>query len=410
MRRLRDDTQLILDGEVRVYRRANSRRWQAAFVIDGHTIRISTGKRILEEAKEYARDAYLEYKFRHKNQLPVITKKFSDVARLAIADMRKQLDADLGKRVYADYIVCIERYLIPFFGAQYVTSIDYEKIQAFYDWRREKMGREPKASTLNTHNSAMNRVFEEAVARGFLAHKNVPLLVNRGEKSERRPDFTREEYRSLIRRLPHWIDQGKAGKPTDMRHLMRDYVLILANTGMRHGTEAQNLRWKHVTLFEEGGLQSLEMSVSGTSGRRDIICRSGTVDLLKRIHARSKDIRHISFEQMLKQRLDLPVFRLPNGTVTNNLHQTFRAFLTEAGLITCPRTGQNRTLYSLRHTYATFALLNDGMDIHALAVQMGTSIGMIERHYSHLTPRLKKDMLTGRRYDLALDQQKSDGS
>ena len=398
MRPLRDDTQLILDGEVRVYRRANSKRWQAAFVIDGHTIRISTGKRILDEAKEYARDAYLEYKFRHKNQLPVVTKKFSDVARLAIADMRKQLDVDLGKRVYADYIVCIERYLIPFFGAQYVTSIDYEKIQAFYDWRREKMGREPKASTLNTHNSAMNRVFEEAVARGFLAHKNVPLLVNRGEKSERRPDFTREEYRSLIRRLPSWIDQGKAGKPADMRHLMRDYVLILANTGMRHGTEAQNLRWKHVTLFEEGGLQYLEMSVSGKTGRRDIICRSGTVDFLKRIHAHSKDIQHIPFEQMLKQRLDLPVFRLPDGTVTNNLHQTFRAFLTEVGLITCPRTGQNRTLYSMRHTYATFALLNDGMDIHALAIQMGTSIGMIERHYSHLTPRLKKDMLTGKRF------------
>ena len=60
------------------------------------------------------------------------------------------MDADLGKRVYADYIVCIERYLIPFFGAQYVTSIDYEKIQQFYEWRRERMGREPKASTLNT--------------------------------------------------------------------------------------------------------------------------------------------------------------------------------------------------------------------------------------------------------------------
>ena len=44
------------------------------------------------------------------------------------------------------------------------------------------------------------------------------------------------------------------------------------------------------------------------------------------------------------------------------------------------------------------------MDIHALAVQMGTSIGMIERHYSHLTPRLKKDMLTGKRYELSRDQ------
>ena len=404
MRQLRDDTHLILDGEVRVYRRERSKRWQAAFVIDGHTIRISTGKRDLSEAKEYARDTFLEYKFRHKNDLPVVTKKFSDVAKLAIVDMRKQLDAGLGRKVFADYIVCIERYLIPFFGAQFVTSIDYQKIQDFYEWRRAKMGREPKASTLNTHNSAMNRVFEEAVARGFIANKNVPLMVNRGEKSERRPDFTREEYATLIRKMPSWINLGKAGKPTDMRHLMRDYVLIMANTGMRHGTEALNLKWKHVTLFEEKDLQYLEMSVSGKTGRRDIICRSGTITYLKRIHECSEDIRNIPFEDLLKQRLDLPVFRLPDGTVSKNIHQTFRKFVTDAGLITCPRTGQNRTLYSLRHTYATFALLNDGMDIHALAVQMGTSIGMIERHYSHLTPRLKKDMLTGKRYELSRDE------
>ena len=404
MRQLRDDTHLILDGEVRVYRRERSKRWQAAFVIDGHTIRISTGKRDLAEAKEYARDTFLEYKFRHKNDLPVVTKKFSDVARLTIADMRKQLDAGLGRKVYEDYIVCIERYLIPFFGAQYVTTIDYEKVQQFYEWRRAKMGREPKASTLNTHNSAMNRVFEEAVARGFLAHKNVPLLVNKGEKSERRPDFTREEYATMIRKMPSWITTGKSGKPTDMRHLMRDYVLIMANTGMRHGTEALNLKWKHVTLFEEKDLQYLEMSVSGKTGWRDIICRSGTINYLKRIHECSEDIRNIPFENLLKQRVDLPVFRLPDGTVSKNIHQTFRKFVTDAGLITCPRTNQNRTLYSLRHTYATFALLNDGMDIHALAIQMGTSIGMIERHYSHLTPRLKKDMLTGKRYELSRDE------
>ena len=42
MRQLRDDTHLILDGEVRVYRRERSKRWQAAFVIDGHTIHIAS--------------------------------------------------------------------------------------------------------------------------------------------------------------------------------------------------------------------------------------------------------------------------------------------------------------------------------------------------------------------------------
>lgn len=51
-------------------------------------------------------------------------------------------------------------------------------------------------------------------------------------------------------------------------------------------------------------------------------------------------------------------------------------------------------------TYATFALVTDGMEIHTLATQMGTSIQMIEKHYSHLTPRLKKDMLTGPRYEI----------
>jgi hypothetical protein len=51
-----------------------------------------------------------------------------------------------------------------------------------------------------------------------------------------------------------------------------------------------------------------------------------------------------------------------------------------------------------------FALLNAGMDIHTLAIQTGTSIGMIERHYSHLTPRLRKEMLTGKRYKLSREE------
>lgn len=98
------------------------------------------------------------------------------------------------------------------------------------------------------------------------------------------------------------------------------------------------------------------------------------------------------------------MFCLPDGTVTEHLPQTFKAFLKDAGLLKCPKTGEDRTLYSLRHSYATFALVNDGMDIHALAIQMGTSIGMIERHYSHLMPRLKNDMLTGKRYELSVEE------
>ena len=49
--------------------------------------------------------------------------------------------------------------------------------------------------------------------------------------------------------------------------------------------------------------------------------------------------------------------------------------------------GKSRSLYSLRHTYATFALKN-GRDIHKLALQMGTSVAMLEKFYSKVSPRM----------------------
>ncbi len=57
------------------------------------------------------------------------------------------------------------------------------------------------------------------------------------------------------------------------------------------------------------------------------------------------------------------------------------------------KEGQTRTLYSLRHTYATLELLENGTDIHTLAKQMGNSAVMIERHYSKLTATMAAEKL-----------------
>ena len=85
------------------------------------------------------------------------------------------------------------------------------------------------------------------------------------------------------------------------------------------------------------------------------------------------DVADMSFEDLVKAKIDLPVFRLPDGTASQNLRQTFKRLMIDTGLLTCSRTGQNRTLYSFRHTYATFALLNDSMDRHTLAIKMRTT-------------------------------------
>ncbi|SCC78520.1 tyrosine-type recombinase/integrase [Saliniramus fredricksonii] len=404
MPKLSSETVTIMDGDIRLTRRPNSRAWQAAFKAGKRLVRISTGCRQLDDAKRRAREQYMEYQLRLKNNLPTVTKRFADVAATCIADMQNQLAAGTGKKSYKDYIAVLKRYFIPYFQNQHVNKITFADLQAFSKWRVEKIGKEPKASTLNTHNAAIARVFDEAVAQGYIHRSHVPLLINKGKDSERRPDFDKDEYRKLLGHLPHWINAGRKGKSRDMRHLLRDYILILANTGIRHGTEADNLHWKHVNLFTDKGKTFLEMSVDGKTGRRDIICRSGTENYLKRIQSRCADIAGFPFEELLKRKIDKPVFRLPDGTTTMNLRQTFRRLMEDTDLLKCPRTERNRTLYSLRHTYATFGLVNDGLDIHTLAIQMGTSIQMIEQHYSHLTPRLKKEALTGKRYELTAEE------
>ena len=112
-----------------------------------------------------------------------------------------------------------------------------------------------------------------------------------------------------------------------MRELLFDYVVMLANTGMRHGTETENLRWRQVTMFDDAGRTYLELTVSGKTGRRDLICREGTIEVLERIQARCPDIAGIPFDRLLARKLDEPVFQLPDGTVSMNLRQTFKAFL-----------------------------------------------------------------------------------
>ena len=61
--------------------------------------------------------------------------------------------------------------------------------------------------------------------------------------------------------------------------------------------------------------------------------------------------------------------------------------------------GQNRTLYSLRHTAITFRLLyGRGIDLLTLARNARTSVEMIERFYtSNLSAEMNIDLLQSRR-------------
>ena len=48
--KLNPNTPTLMDGEVRLFKRKHSKVWQIAFTLDGRQVRVSSKKRILNEA------------------------------------------------------------------------------------------------------------------------------------------------------------------------------------------------------------------------------------------------------------------------------------------------------------------------------------------------------------------------
>ena len=386
------------NGEVVLYKRGDSKRWQARFKLkDLKWHRVATKHVNIQFAAETACEAYDRARFLYDEKIPITSKRFDSVADIAVDEMEKQLKAGVGKSVYNDYISVIKKYLKPFFGAKAINTIGYEEIKKYSDWRTVQMKKPPVASTVTTHISAFNRVFDCAVERGWIAAAQVPKMKNNGEKGVAREAFSLSEYKSLTSFMPKWAQKGHTAKTREMRELLRDYVLILVNTGMRHGTETKDLKWRDVEWITKNKEQYLQITVTGKVGKRQLIARHNTEDYLIRIQQRQSNIAHLEFDTLLKRRLNEDVFKLRSGDTTANLSQTFNNLMRDSGLDADRDVKQRRSLYSLRHTYAHLALLKERMDVYTLAKQMGTSVKMIEQHYGHLQPSQKADVIAGKR-------------
>jgi hypothetical protein len=171
-----ETTHVLMSKTLIVYRRERSTIWQCRYKVDGVWQRASTKERELEKAKVKADALRIEAEIRKRQNLPVVTRKFASVAKLAIERMNEETASGKGKVSYADYIRVINDYLIPCLGKRNITSIDYAALDELDAWRITEMGKAPSQSTLLTQNAALNRVFDEAVIRNFLTEANRPKL------------------------------------------------------------------------------------------------------------------------------------------------------------------------------------------------------------------------------------------
>ncbi len=383
----------LRDGELIIYKRPDNPIYQCRFKsADGKWLRLSTHKLSLEHAVPVACDLYDESRYRQRLGLTQQAHSLAHVAQITVKELRTAMDAGRGKVVYKDYINCVEKYFIPYFGDKKLEELTLTDIVEFEAWRNKQLARMPSGSTLNTYTSAWNKVCETAVAKGWLSERvPVPKLSTGGEQSKPRPAFNRREIDYLLDYMKGWAEKGR-GTAQEMRPLLRDYVEMLFYTGMRHGTEAMNIHWKHIEWHTDKGVRYIRIWVSGKTGGRWLIAKHRAIEPLQRLWERNVVLNDIPFDQGLERSADLKIFVFSNGFQPPNLIGAFRSLMKDSGLLKNAE-GQNRTLYSLRHTYATLELLENQTDIHTLAKQMGNSALMLEKHYSKLTATMAAERL-----------------
>ena len=93
--------------------------------------------------------------------------------------------------------------------------------------------------------------------------------------------------------------------------------------------------------------------------------------------------------------------RIIDGEYRWRAWTSFKRLMRDSSLLQ-DANAQNRTLYSLRRTYATLKLLRANTDIHTLAKQMGNSAAVIERHYSKFTATMAAKKLAWQAYILII--------
>ena len=143
---------------IRLDTRPGSAKWQARVKLaDGSWHRFSTKTESIERATEVAMKFFYTSEDRLKNNLPKSTRKFRRVAEFARDRMQEELRSGSSHIVYKDYITALDKYLIPFFGSYDVANINAKALVDFGKWRTEQLGRKAHHSTINTHNTPLNR-------------------------------------------------------------------------------------------------------------------------------------------------------------------------------------------------------------------------------------------------------------
>lgn len=419
----------LMDNRVQLYMRANSPHWQCACSFAGKQRRTTTKEESLSRAKDVARDWYLGLMGKYRAGELKDGKPFREAAD-RFMDEFETITEGQRSPVYVDaHKFRIKNHLVPFFGDMVLSEITAGKIQD-YRIHRMKTGmsrvdqlmkakalrqkdapqkferqKPPARSTLHQEIVCLRQILKTANRHGWLDQlPNLSAPFQASGKVTHRAWFSPDEYKAL-----YTATRTRAANPRKERwrwasEQLHDFVIFMANTGLRPD-EALKLEFRDVEVEEDDatGKTILVISVRGKRGVGYCKSMPGAVEPFRRLQKRPRPMLLLEganadekgvAKAKPKGRTALPQ---PTDLIFPKTHRDlFKEILGELNLRT-DREGNERTSYSLRHTYISMRLI-EGADIYQIAKNCRTSVEMIEKYYaSHIKDRLDASAINVRK-------------
>ncbi|WP_395664182.1 hypothetical protein [Aestuariivirga sp.] len=404
--------------KLKIYKLEASPYWWVRTFHNGKVYRRSTKTEVKRDATIFARSFY-DQVISGRVMAPQREKDVVTFAKVAAAMMKsKKAQAargDLTDMTYKIMDYRLKKTILPALGSREIASIHFEDMEELLnDLSHQNL----TGSTINGYMKTAKSVFTYAYKCRDIP--SVPHFPSVDADHQPRGYFTKQEYRRMCDRAEELIGSrfeyrklmndkgeeqlgqlfaegdtkdGRLIRKTTITQELLDLIIFATNSYVRP-TDIKNLQHKHVTVVREEHIY-LRLNPPETKGHNEpFVTMEKAVEIYERLTAHNKKLGRPTGPEAY---VFFPNYETRDYAL-KELERQFAVLMWDLNYGKGPN-GEQRTIYSLRHTCFMFRLMyGEKIDHVTLARNGRTSPEMIDRHYaSHLRGEDNIEMLQSRR-------------
>ena len=408
----------LFEGELIVFKRANSPMWYMRVYVKKES------KHYQKSCKTKSKYDAIDFAKRQYKELQQKVAKDEKVFTITLGEALQAYDKQEQERVNRGLIGATwkyqkEVYMRTTFAKYFdvstqVNQISERQIEEYVNQRMDILKRK---TTLKQEIGILKHFWRTYLVKNGFVYQ-VPLFpefrIRRGDSAKREDTFTLKEYEKLYKFLREWVKEknvsnvriavagyanrsGSEKKMVDWerkmechrRVMMRELILICANTGIRVPKEITSLTWGDVKVIKEtsSGRYNTKKNVEELIALVNIGSNQKTgmrvvTGVAGRYFQRLKQYYRDTFDYNPtdKDYVFMDMLGRNQGKVfeSHSFYRLWKELMSSAKL-----TRLDFSPYSLRGFYITQSILN-GIDLLLIAKNCGNSLNTIMKHYEFI--------------------------